>query len=182
MKKVKSPTEKAGQPRPLLLPNLHRMVKSRHSHEAGKMKMIPAAYVHARQKPQGLVCAPTWQKSQLNKLQVESTTVSDETFLALIPFIISGTISSEVCAKRLSPFNDVHRRESQESVCYLLGRLWDQSALPSSSQNGLFVQCPSHPVCPDPWSQSVSHAFGMLHLFILKNAKFLLQAPLYCVH
>lgn len=43
--------------------------------------------------------------------------------------------------------NDVHRRrESQESICYLPGRLQDQNALPSSSQNGPFDQCPSHPL------------------------------------
>lgn len=52
--------------------------------------------------PEGLAYAPTWQRSQLNKLQVEFTTVFNYTFLALIPFIISGTISSEVCAKRLT--------------------------------------------------------------------------------
>lgn len=41
--KVKSSREKAGRPRPPLLPNLHTRVKSRYSHEVGKMKMMPAA-------------------------------------------------------------------------------------------------------------------------------------------
>lgn len=93
--------------------------------------------------PEGLAYAPTWQRSQLNKLQVEFTTVSDYTFLALIPFIISGTISSEVCAKRLTLHSTMCTEEGNPkslSIRYLPGRLREQSALPSSSQNGLFVQ------------------------------------------
>lgn len=117
----------------------------------------------------GLACAPTWPKSQLNKLQVESTTVSDETFLALIPFIISGTISSEVCAKRLTLHPMMCTEEGNPKSLFATFLVSSEIRVPCPPAAKMaFVQCPSHPVCPDPWSQSVSHASCMLGLFILK--------------
>lgn len=57
---------------------LHCTVKSQHSSEAkGWKRWVPAAHTtHQAEKPEGLAHASTWLKSQLNKLQIEFTTVS----------------------------------------------------------------------------------------------------------